>query len=314
MLSQRVPDLDSLELLVAIAATGSLSRAAAERGISQPAVSARVQRMEAVVGFALVTRSARGSSLTPDGALLADWARAVLSAAAVLDAGAASLRGGHDDRLRVAASLTVAEHLLPGWLVVLAARRPDTAVSLLAVNSAEVARQVLAGDAEVGFVEGPEVPTGLQSKVIGGDRLVLVVPPGHPWTRRRRPVTGNELTAVRLVQREASSGTRAALVAALSPYGSMAAPALELSSTSAVRSAVVAGAGPAVLSSLAVEDDLSAGRLAEVAVEGVDLRRLLRAVWPRGQAPAGPARDLLAVATRPRGPQVRGPDLSSRRR
>lgn len=302
MLSPRVPDLDSLELLVAIAATGSLGRAGAARGISQPAVSARVQRMESVVGFALVERSARGSSLTPDGALLADWARDVLAAAAVLDAGIGSLRGSHDGRLRVAASLTVAEHLLPGWLVALAARRPQTAVSLLAVNSAEVARQVLAGEVELGFVEGPEVPAGLQSKVIGRDRLLLVVPPAHPWSRRRRPVDGAELTATRLVQREATSGTRVALESALAYVGPLAAPLLELSSTSAVRSAVVAGAGPAVLSSLAVQDDLSAGRLVEVPVEGVDLARSLRAVWPRGQAPAGPARDLLAVAAGPRSP------------
>ena len=73
---------------------------------------------------------------------------------------------------------------------------------------------------------------------------------------------------------------------------------LELSSTSAVRSAVSAGAGPAVLSSLAVQDDLAAGRLVAVAVEGLDLRRSLRAVWPAGQRPAGPARDLLAIAAR----------------
>ena len=299
MLSQRVPDLNSLELLIEVAAGGSLGRAALTHGISQPAVSARIQRMEQVVGLALVERTARGSSLTPAGALLADWARDVLAAAAVLDAGVSSLRGGRDGRLRVAASLTVAEHLLPGWLVRLAALRPETAVSLHAVNSAEVARQVLAGEAELGFVEGPEVPEGLQSRMIGQDRLVVVVPPGHAWTRRRRPLTAAELTATRLVHRESSSGTRAALETALAGHGPLAVPLLELSSTSAVRSAVVAGAGPAVLSSMAVSVELSAARLVEVRVDGVDLRRSLRAVWPRGQAPRGPARELLAIAARP---------------
>lgn len=67
----------------------------------------------------------------------------------------------------MAASLTVAEHLLPGWLVALAAQRPKTAVSLLAVNSAEVVPQVLAEEAELGFVEGPKAPEDLQGKVIG---------------------------------------------------------------------------------------------------------------------------------------------------
>lgn len=90
-----------------------------------------------------------------------------------------------------------------------------------------------------------------------------------------------------------------ALQAALAGRGSLAVPLLELSSTSAVRSAVTAGAGPAVLSSLAVHQDLAAGRLVEVRVDGLDLGRILRAVWPRGQAPTGPARDLLVTAARP---------------
>jgi len=295
MALERVPDLDSLALLLEVAATGSLGRAAAAHGLSQPAVSARVQAVERLVGFPLLVRGARGSTLTPQGALLADWARGVLGAAAVLDAGIASLRGDLDARLRVAASLTVAEHLLPGWLVRLAAARPDTAVSLTASNSADVAVAVLDGQVELGFVEGPDLPGGLQEQVVGADRLVVVVPPGHPWSRRRRPVEATELAATRLVQREPTSGTRTALEHALAGLGPLAAPLLELSTSSGVRAAVAAGAGPAVLSDLAVSEDLAAGRLVQVPLRGVDLRRQLRAVWPVSQRPGGPARDLLAI-------------------
>jgi len=278
MALERVPDLDSLALLLEVAATGSLGRAAAAHGLSQPAVSARVQAVERLVGFPLLVRGARGSTLTPQGALLADWARGVLGAAAVLDAGIASLRGDLDARLRVAASLTVAEHLLPGWLVRLAAARPDTAVSLTASNSADVAVAVLDGQVELGFVEGPDLPGGLQEQVVGADRLVVVVPPGHPWSRRHRPVEATELAATRLVQREPTSGTRTALEHALAGLGPLAAPLLELSTSSGVRAAVAAGAGPAVLSDLAVSEDLAAGRLVQVPLRGVDLRRQLRAV------------------------------------
>src|SRR6478735_633461 len=128
----RVPDLDSLTLLIRVASAGSLGQAAVEHGISQPAVSARVKSMERLVGFPLVTRSSRGSTLTTEGSLLADWALDVLHAAEVLGAGIGSLRQDRQGRLRVAASLTVAEHLLPLWLVRLATTRPETAVSLSA--------------------------------------------------------------------------------------------------------------------------------------------------------------------------------------
>ena len=198
----------------------------------------------------------------------------------------------------MAASQTVAEQRLPQWLATLAAERPETADSLVSVNSAEAARSVLGGQAELGFVEGPSIGAGLGSRVVARDRLVLVVPPGHPWSRRRTPIPAGELARTRLVQREASSGTRAALELALSDFGPIAEPILELSTASAVRSALAAGAGPAVLSSLAVRQDLIAGRLREIPVDGVDLSRVLRAVWPRGQRPGGAARDLLAIAAR----------------
>ena len=296
MALERVPDLDSLALLLEIAEAGSLSRAGAARGLSQPAVSARVRGVERLVGFQVLTRSARGSRLTPEGALLAEWARTVLVAASVLGAGIASLRGDRAARLRVAASLTVAEHLLPGWLVVLAATHPDTAVSLTAGNSEAVAAAVLAGDADVGFVEGPDLPAGLSAQVVATDRLVAVVAPNHPWVRRRRPVEARELAGTRLVHREPGSGTRTALERALTPFGVLAQPLLELSTSSGVRSAVIAGAGPAVLSELAVRDDVDAGRLVRVPVRGVDLDRELRAVWLAHQRPTGAAVDLLSLA------------------
>lgn len=292
----RVPDLDSLELLLQVASTGSFGRAAAIHGISQPAVSARIAGMESLVGFPLVERSTRGSTLTPQGALLADWAREVLHAASRLAAGITSLRADRTARLRVAASLTVAEYLLPRWLVRFAAENPQTAVSLDAVNSAAVEQAVLSGGADLGFVEGPLVAAELDSAVVGVDQLVVVVAPRHPWAHRRRALTPDELAQTRLVHREPTSGTRTALVAALAGSGELAPPLMELSTASAVRSAVAQGAGPAVLSTMAVQEDLAAGRLVRVPVTGIDLTRRLRAVWPHQQRPTGPARDLLAIA------------------
>lgn len=292
---RHVPDLDSLQLLLEVADSGSLGRAAERHGISQPAVSARVQAMERLVGVPLLTRSARGSSLTQAGALLADWARVVLQAAQVLDAGIDTLRADREVRLRVAASQTVAEHLLPGWLVRLAADHPGTAVSLDAGNSAQVATAVLAAQADLGFVEGPDLPAGLQDQLVARDRLVVVVPRTHPWARRRKPVDAGELAATRLVQREPASGTRTSYELALAVFAPLALPLLELSTSSSVRSAVAAGAGPAVLSDLAVRDDVAAGRLIQVPVRGADLARQLRAIWPYGQRLAGPAADLLTL-------------------
>ncbi|WP_432106678.1 LysR family transcriptional regulator [Streptomyces sp. AA1529] len=294
-LARRVPDLGALELLLAVARLGSVGRAARETGVSQPAASARLRAMERMLGVTLLERSPRGSRLTEAGVLVTDWARRIVESAESFDAGVSALRDRRDSRLTVAASMTIAEYLLPGWLIALRAQLPDTAVRLRAGNSAAVARTVLAAEADLGFVEGLGVPPGLDGTVIGHDRLLVVAAPGHPWTRRRKPVPLRELAATGLVLREPGSGTRQVLDAALAAHGGLGPPLLELASTTAVKAAAVSGAGPAVLSELAVREELAARRLIEVVVEGPGLTRALRAVWPRGARPAGPARQLLAL-------------------
>ncbi|MGW1279811.1 LysR family transcriptional regulator [Streptomyces tsukubensis] len=301
-LAHRVPDLGALELLLAVARHGSLGRAARELGISQPAASGRLRSMETLLGVALVDRSPTGSRLTPAGVLVTDWARRVVEAAEEFDAGAQALRSRRDSRLRIAASMTIAEYLLPGWLVALRSRCPGTAVSLFAGNSAAVAERLGAGGADLGFVEGLRIPAGLDGVTVAEDRLLVVAAPGHPWARRRTPLSPAELAAAPLVLREPGSGTRQVLDAALAGHGGLCAPLLELASTTAVKASAVSGAGPAVLSELAVTEELTARRLVAVPVADVVLRRSLRAVWRRSQKPAGAARELLSRTTAPRPP------------
>ncbi len=308
-LSSHIPELSALEVLLTVARTGSLNSAAREIGVSQQAVSARIRSIESQTGVTLLTRSARGSSLTPGGVVIAEWAARLLDVAAELDAGIAALRHDRRHRLRVSASLTIAELLLPGWLVSFRAGTqrpgsPGAEIVLTAANSDTVIAHVADGSADIGFVEGPRLPSSLRSRVIGHDRLTVVVPPAHPWARRRA-VTAAELADTPLVSREEGSGTRdvltAGLMAALGPGMRQAPVALSLSTTSAIRAAVIAGAAPAVLSELAVADDLASGRLVRVDVPGLDLRRTLRAVWRGTKAPpAGAARDLIAdILSRP---------------
>lgn len=299
MLSPHVPELRGLELLVVVARTGSLSSAAAELGISQQAASSRVRTMESLVGAPLLTRTRRGSELTPHGDLVVQWASGVIDAAEQLDAGIAALRQDRRGHLSVAASLTIAEHLLPSWLVAVRSRQQGlgivpTEYTMTAANSERVAAMVQAGTVELGFVEGPDTPEGLQHRLVGIDDLVVVVGRDHPWAQRRSSrVSASTLAATPLVVRESGSGTRTVLERALAGLPS-AVPALELSSTAAVCAAVAAGAGPAALSSHAVRNDIASGRLVPIAVEGLNLSRRLHAVWTGGtNPPAGPARDLV---------------------
>ncbi|WP_431032491.1 LysR family transcriptional regulator [Streptomyces sp. P6-2-1] len=294
-LARRVPELGLLEVLLAVDRLGSLGRAAKELGITQPAASGRLRSLERQLGVGLVARSPRGSRLTATGLLVAGWARRVTEAAEAFDAGARALRGRRDSRLRVAASMTIGEYLLPGWLVALRTVRPDTAVSLRAGSTRTVVDGLLDGEADLGFVEGLGVPAGMDGAVIARDRLLVLVRPGHPWTALGDGIDPALLATTPLILREEGSGTREVLDAALAPYGGPVRPLLELSSTTALKSAALSGVGPAVLSELVVGDEVGAGTLVPVPVRGLGLGRVLRAVWRRGERPSGAARDLLSL-------------------
>ncbi|WP_409496924.1 LysR family transcriptional regulator [Amycolatopsis sp. cmx-11-12] len=293
------PDLDSLRLLVLVDELGSIGQAAARLGIAQPSASKRLSTVERRLGLVLVDRTRRGSALTPDGRVIAGWAHRVLSELDGLLDGAEALRTQHEAQLRVAASMTLAEHLVPGWIGELKRENPGLYLGLEVTNSDQAAELARDGKVDLGFVESPGALPGLSSKRVATDRLALVVAGSHPWARRRRPLTAAELAITPLVVREPGSGTRETVDTALRKAGvGPAKPLLELGSASAVRNAVIAGAGPAVISELDVARDVADRRLVPVAVEGVDFGRELRAVWPAGRRLAGPAAALLALAVR----------------
>ncbi|MCB1026802.1 MAG: LysR family transcriptional regulator [Microthrixaceae bacterium] len=291
------PDLRSLELFTAVCRLGSLGAAAAAHGMSQPSVSTRIRSLERRLGFTLLNRGATGSTPTPNGVLVAQWADRLLDAAEELDAALGSLTRAPTAPVTIAASYTIAEFLLPGWLGAWR-REANRGAELEVVNSSEVLVRVAHGEVELGFVEITGAIEGLNSVEVARDELIGVVAPGHRLAGLDRPLGADELEAVDLVCREMGSGTREALTQALAAVGARPPhPTLELGSTSAVRGAVVGGAGLAVLSRLAVAADLAAGTLIEVEVAAVDLRRPLQAVWkPERLSPAGEA--LLELARR----------------
>ena len=303
-LGQPLPDLGSLDLLVTVATLGSISAGAAAHGLTQPAASMRLRSLERVLGVQLLDRARTGSRLTAAGEAVVEWAGAVLEEVRGLLAGVAALRS-NTSSLEIAASMTVAEYLLPHWLEQLAARM-STGVSLQMGNTTRVAEMVQGGEAELGFIEGPRPPGRLRTRDLTRDRLVVVVGARHPWARRRRPVTSKELASTPLLLRERGSGTRDVLTAALAGEGRPPTAHMELGSTTAIKAAAVTGTAPAVLPLVAVLAELRAGQLVEVAHAGVDLVRTIRAIWRAEHTLSPGAQQLLAIAqARPEEPGAR---------
>src|SRR3954466_6484336 len=120
------PDLDSLRLLVLVGDRGTIGRAPEALGIAQPSASKRLSTLERNLGLSLVDRTRRGSALTPDGRGIAGWAPRGLAGVGGLRTGAEALRTQRGARLRVAASMTLAEHFVPAWIGEVKRTGPDT--------------------------------------------------------------------------------------------------------------------------------------------------------------------------------------------
>lgn len=296
-MTDSLPNLQALALFVAVVDEGSLGAAARKLGMYQPNASRMITQLETSANEVLLDRHPRGSRPTSAGVLFAAHARTLLEAAREFEEWLRHSREDEVVEIRVGASLTIAENLMPAWLTELRRRLPRVRADLEVLNSAQVLAEVEAGSLQVGFVETPRVPGWLNTLVVQEDELVVVTAANHPWAARPRPLGIAEVAATPLISREGGSGTRHAFEE-LVGQTTLARPAQTFSSNAAVRVAVAAGAGPAVLSSLAVHAQLQSGELVRVPLAEAPLRRPLTAVWTGPHRLVGPVAELVAIARR----------------
>jgi DNA-binding transcriptional LysR family regulator len=262
--------LEQLRIFVAVAERQHMTRAAEALNLTQSAVSSAVAALEERCAVPLFDRIGRRIELTEAGHVLLVEARGVLARAAAAERALADLTGLKRGHLTIQASQTIASYWLPRYLVRFHEAYPGVEIDLAIGNTAQVAKAVADGLADLGFVEGMVETTPVEARIVGHDRMLLVVSPRHAWAGRAAAPSLPELTSARWVMREPGSGTRSVLAHYLEAQGRALADldiALTLPSNEALAAAVVAGAGATVLSELVVAGDIDAGRLAVVPLD-----------------------------------------------
>lgn len=258
--------LEQLRIFVAVAERQHVTRAAEALNLTQSAVSSAVTTLEARHGVALFDRVGRNIVLNQAGETFLVEARAVLARVAAAEAALDDLGGLVRGRLSIQASQTIASYWLPERLAAFHRLHPGITLEVAIGNTAQVARAVLEGAAELGFVEGEIDDPALVRTVIAHDALALVVGRDHPWAAAPS-AQPRSLAATPWVLREPGSGTRSTFEAVLAKAGLSLADldvAMTLPGNEAVRGAVVAGAGATVISRSAVTARLASGILVEI--------------------------------------------------
>lgn len=262
--------LEQLRIFVAVAEREHVTRAAEALGLVQSAASAAIAALEHEHQVQLFHRVGRRIELTEAGRIFLTEARAVLARAEAAELALAELGGLKRGTLSIHASQTIGAYWLPARLARYRQAHPAIDLRLTIGNTTQVAAAVVAGAAELGFVEGEIDAPALAVQSIEGDRLAVVIAAEQAPAKPKK-LGAADLLAMDWVLREPGSGTRAEFEAELRRRKIDPAAlkvVLELPSNEAVRSAVLAGAGATAISELVVAPGLRYGTLARL---GFDL-------------------------------------------
>jgi DNA-binding transcriptional LysR family regulator len=254
--------LEQLRVFVAVAEGEHMTRAARELNLTQSAASAAIAALEERHGVKLFDRIGRRIALTAAGRAFLAEAKAILRRALEAERTLADLAGLKTGEIVLGASQTVGSYWLPRRIIAFRALYPGLTIKLRIGNTDAVAALASAGEVDLGFVEGEVADAALEVAPIGEDELVIV---GAPEAQAAlHSLDASRLATVPWVAREMGSGTRAAFEAALAAFGvgtERRTIALELPSNEAIRAAVEAGAGFAVMSRLVAGASIKAGSL-----------------------------------------------------
>lgn len=280
-----------VQVFRAVAEQASFRRAAEQLHLSQPSVSQHVRQLEEELGVKLLERGASGVEITPAGEVVLGFARKASRLSHDAMAALATLEGKPGGDLKLAASTTVAQYVLPAILGRFSRENPRVRLNLRSGNTERVVSWIATGEAELGIIEGPADRKEIFTERFLEDRLVLVVAREHPWSKSQL-VDLETLAAAPMLMREQGSGTRRVLERALKKAGLRLGQlriAMELDSTEAIVAGVEAGLGVGFVSEWAIRKELRLGTLAVANVAGLDVRRWFSFVRMHGPAPAGAA-------------------------
>jgi DNA-binding transcriptional LysR family regulator len=286
-----------VQIFAAVARRLSFSEAARALHLSQPAVSQQVSALEHELGARLFERTTRRVRLTAAGAALLARSETLLREHAEARRAVAAAEGRIEGDLQVAASLTIGAYVLPPALATLAVRHPEVRVRVTIENSEQVVGSLLAGRADIGFVEGELSAPGVVLRVLRSDELVLIAAANHRFANMKQ-VAVSDLLSEPFVLREQGSGTRQVAEAHLRNVG--VAPddlrvIAELSGIDAIKAAVAAGLGVSIISRSALPAGGHVEGLIHRRIEGMRMTREMAAVTLAASVPLPAARSLLAV-------------------
>lgn len=278
--------LRHLKIYVAVCQESSITKGAKKMFLSQPTVSLAIAELEKHYGIQLFDRISKRIYITDAGRRLLQYAQHITS---VFDEMETSLLDwDNSGTLRIGTSITIGNRLLPSLLGRFAQLKPQVKTYVMIDNSQMIEQGILENKIDIGLIEGVTHSPFLHREDFLDDELVLVCSPRHSWAQRPHIDIG-ELSGQPLLMRERGSGAREVLESVLKLHETEVEPAWESISTQAIIQGVYHNMGVAVLPFLLVEEDVRAGRLHQIAIENLSIKRKFSIITHKNKYVTDPA-------------------------
>jgi DNA-binding transcriptional LysR family regulator len=272
--------IETLKIFCDLVETKSLSRAAERNFVTQSAVSQQVRGLEERFKRRLLERMRGGREvgLTEDGEVFYQESRQIVAAYEHLEERMRTLTGTVSGTVHVATVYSIGLHELPAIIRRFMAEHPEAKIDLEYSRTTRIVRDVLAGTVELGVVAYPEKKRGLSVVPLGGDRLVLICPPGHPLARHKK-LRARDLNNQDFVLFERDIPTRRAIDRILRAHGVSVKRVAEFDNIETIKRAVEVGIGAAIVPSPSVIDEARVGSLAVVALAEAEWTRAVGVIY-----------------------------------
>jgi len=280
--------MDELNTFCAVVRCGSMSRAANDLHLSQPAVSQRLRSLETEYGMQLLRRTNRGVELTQAGEVLSRYARRLIGLQQSLQEEMEALRSEEPRQVVIGATSAAGGYALPCTVYMFQQKHPTARIQLVIGNRSETIQRLNDGVLDLAIVEGPattaaEEPEGWQSTLVSEEDLVLITPTVGPLAQPEI-YTLEDLRKVPLILREPGSGTRQVVEMAFLEQGLRRGDlnaAFELNNPEAVKTSVASGHGVSLVSKWAVRVEARIGSVRIAPMEGIRFTSRWTLFYPR---------------------------------
>ncbi|CCP27644.1 Transcriptional regulator, LysR family [Tepidanaerobacter acetatoxydans Re1] len=285
-------NIDFLKAFAAVAKTGSLTQAAEELFITQPALSQQIKQLENYFSIQLLERSNRGTSLTEAGKLLYDYSTKIADLFDELESKMDSLRASVEGSLTIGATSVVGGYAVPCSIFIFKEKYPETNLKLKVGNQAQVINDLKDEIIDVAVIEGDQVSGPFAIEEIATDDMTVIVPNKKPWNGKKY-LLPEDFVKQPLIMREHGSGTRQVVENCLRSAGidiSSLNIVMEFSSVDSIKAAVEAGHGISIMSRLALKKELHNKTLKAVDIKGIPLKQKIYLAYKTEKAQSTVAR------------------------